>query len=67
MFQNKKNGKITVLLLAIFLFNLLVSGSVYTKAAEDDGWPQGPEVKGDGAIVVDAETGNILYEKNIYN
>ena len=36
-------------------------------AAEDDeGWPTGPEIEGDGAIVIDAETGNILYEKNIY-
>ena len=38
-----------------------------TAEMEDDGWPKGPEVSGDGAIVVDAETGNILYEKNIYD
>lgn len=35
-------------------------------AAAEDGWPAGPDIQGDGAIVVDAETGNILYEKNIY-
>ena len=35
--------------------------------AADDEWPKGPDVSGDGAIVVDADTGNILYEKNIYD
>lgn len=34
------------------------------KADEAYDWPTGPDIQGDGAIVVDAETGNILYEKN---
>ncbi|MCR5830473.1 MAG: D-alanyl-D-alanine carboxypeptidase [Lachnospiraceae bacterium] len=29
-------------------------------------WPSGPELSGDGAILMDADTGSILYEKNIY-
>ncbi len=30
------------------------------------GWPQGPEVQADAAILIDARTGNILYAKDIY-
>jgi len=40
--------------------------NIATADAQDDAWPVGPEIEGDGAIVVDADTGNILYEKNIY-
>lgn len=29
------------------------------------GWPAGPEVQADAAILIDARTGNILYAKNI--
>ncbi len=28
-------------------------------------WPEGPELASDGAILMDAVTGNILYEKNV--
>lgn len=44
----------------------LAAENAGNSAATDDGWPAGPAIEGDGAIVVDAETGNILYEKNIY-
>ena len=30
-------------------------------------WPTGPSLTGDGAILMDADTGSILYEKNIYD
>jgi D-alanyl-D-alanine carboxypeptidase len=66
MFYTVKNKKVLLGLLIIVCVSLLLNNLCFVKAAEDDGWPQGPEVKGDGAIVVDAETGNILYEKNIY-
>ena len=29
-------------------------------------WPNGPDISADGAIVIEASTGSILYEKNIY-
>ena len=58
--------KLWIFLSFILIFQTLIVSPVSLRAAEDDGWPEGPEIKGDGAIVVDAETGNILYEKNIY-
>lgn len=36
------------------------------EAHAEDEWPQGPAIQGDAGIVIDAETGNILYEKDIY-
>ena len=30
------------------------------------GWPQGPQIGAEGAILMDAETGTILYAKNIH-
>lgn len=36
------------------------------EATEEVIWPAGPEIQGDGAIVIDADSGNILYEKDIY-
>ena len=35
-------------------------------ASDDVVWPAGPEIQGDGAIVIDADSGSILYEKDIY-
>ncbi len=59
-------------LLIIFVLFLVFSGPEPLKAFEDDAdpidesWPVGPDTAGDGAIVIDADTGSILYEKNIY-
>ncbi|MCR5727091.1 MAG: D-alanyl-D-alanine carboxypeptidase [Lachnospiraceae bacterium] len=61
----KYNKKLFFALVFIFFFEMFFTGTTRVRAGED-AWPVGPEVKGDGAIVVDAETGNILYEKNIY-
>lgn len=33
---------------------------------EIDGWPKGPEIGAQSAILMDADTGTILYAKNIY-
>lgn len=33
---------------------------------EIEGWPQGPKTWGESGIVMDAETGSVLYAKNIY-
>ena len=60
-------GRTTILLIFCIIFLLSSMPFLSVKAdVTEDGWPKGPEVKGDGAIVVDADTGNILYEKNIY-
>lgn len=32
-----------------------------------DGWPQGPEVGAESAILIEANTGAILYEKNVHD
>lgn len=32
-----------------------------------DGWPQGPEVSAEAAILIEANTGAILYEKNVHD
>lgn len=58
--------KVSVLLAIILAVFGIFSMPQAPLRAADDGWPEGPEVSGDGAIVVDASTGNILYEKNIY-
>ena len=61
-------GRTTILLIFCVIFLLSVFPFIGIKAdTTDDGWPKGPEIKGDGAIVVDADTGNILFEKNIYD
>lgn len=48
----------------------LVGGTAEVMAADDPAndivWPEGPQIQGDGAIVIDADSGSILYEKNIY-
>ena len=38
-----------------------------TTSIEDFVWPEGPDVYADGAIVMEASTGLVLYEKDIYS
>lgn len=50
---------------------ILSAGFVNVSANEGDAetgltWPVGPDISADGAIVVEASTGSILYQKNIY-
>lgn len=61
---------------AVFIIYLVICAApLQTRAAqgEDTGnsalqaWPLGPEISGDGAIVLEASTGCILYEKNVYD
>ena len=60
-------GRTTILLIFCIIFFSSVIPFYMLKADETgDGWPKGPEIKGDGAVVVDADTGNILFEKNMY-
>lgn len=41
-------------------------GLFFDDLTTQPGWPQGPEVQADAAILIDARTGNILYAKDIY-
>ena len=58
-----------VLLLLLIIFGTVAGQSVRVRADDETGiiWPTGPEITADGAIVVEATTGSILYEKNIYD
>lgn len=38
---------------------------VNTTTNNIDGWPQGPEINSGAAVVIEAETGAVLYEKNM--
>lgn len=40
--------------------------SLPVQTNEIENWPQGPEIGADAAILMEAETGTILYAKNIY-
>ncbi|MBR4724316.1 MAG: D-alanyl-D-alanine carboxypeptidase [Lachnospiraceae bacterium] len=67
--------------LAMLLFSLLIiPGPVMADGEETNGgtddaqadetqasWPAGPEISADGAIVIEASSGSILYAKNIYD
>lgn len=57
--MSKMRTCICLLLAAIFL---LPMGGVTVQAEEY--WPEGPQIAGDSAIVIEASTGTVLYEKN---
>ncbi len=50
-----------LLLAALFLFSM---GGVTVQAEEY--WPEGPQIEGESAIVMEVSTGTVLYEKNAY-
>ena len=59
-------------ILAIFVLLLIIfetAAGTGTGVVADDGvtWPSGPEISADGAIVIEATTGSILYEKNKFD
>lgn len=53
--------------ISILLFTLIMTPARVkaTDTAANDAWPVGPDVYADAAIVMEASTGLILYEKNI--
>lgn len=64
------------LLSFVMVFNIFVTpvtalatetGTEPPEQSSDFVWPTGPEVYADGAIVMEASTGLILYEKDIYS
>jgi len=56
----RKIKKWTCLLLSAFVMFQAASLTVHAQ----DYWPEGPEVIGESAIVVEASTGTVLYDKN---
>ena len=81
MIIKKLNKKITIFLSCILFFSFLYSFPVnaidYKKEAENrkameiesnsyENWPLGPAIGAESAILMDANTGAILYEKNIH-
>lgn len=58
-----KKGKIWICLLMGAVFFLQVN--VMSVYAETD-WPEGPVIEGESAIVIEASTGTVLYEKNAH-
>lgn len=78
IFRNKRKDCLTRLipvfglLLCLSLFAGLLSPAIATadvtdNAMADNGtyhWPSGPQISAEGAILIEAETGTVLYEKN---
>lgn len=65
-----KRQRIAVFSMIIILFSLLVPyvpAAATATESKDDNWPDGPSVYADSAIVMEASTGLILYEKNIHD
>jgi D-alanyl-D-alanine carboxypeptidase len=65
-----KRQKIILFILITLLFNTVLSTATIANAAQTDSskdakWPNGPGVFAESAIIMDASTGLILYEKNI--
>lgn len=72
--MNSKRKPIVTILLISFLCSMLLSvnvGATNTSTADQAtkqtsvSWPSGPSVVAEGAIVMEASTGMILYQKNI--
>lgn len=63
-----KKRTIYMMLAALLTASIFMGGAKPAAAGAAEGvtWPTGPEIYADGAIVIEASTGSILYEKNIY-
>lgn len=59
------NLMFVVFLSIVVLFSGFGFSSVVVKAAEEETWPSGPQVVAESAILMDASTGVILYDKNM--
>ncbi|RDU23563.1 D-alanyl-D-alanine carboxypeptidase family protein [Anaerosacchariphilus polymeriproducens] len=60
----KRIYSITAIFISLFLcLNLTIN--CYASEKKIDNWPSGPNVSSDSAIIMEASTGAILYEKNI--
>ncbi len=64
-----KKRILAILVLLMLIINTAGGNTRYVSADEGDGlaWPAGPDISADGAIVIEASTGSILYAKNVYD
>jgi D-alanyl-D-alanine carboxypeptidase len=62
-----KRKRIALFSLLMLIYMMIPSTETYaTQSSSNDIWPDGPLVNAQGAIVIEASTGLILYEKNIH-
>lgn len=52
--------------LTLCMFSIKASADETDTAGNNLSWPAGPDISADGAIVIEAGTGSILYQKNIF-
>ena len=65
MFRKKYKYIIVSIIIYMFLIENAMTALAAVPTAEfPEGWPQGPSVEAESAIVMEASTGAILYEKN---
>lgn len=61
--KQRKYSILAFLLSLTMCFSL--TGTCYASEGQTDNWPTGPNISSDSAIIMEASTGAILYEKNI--
>ena len=54
---------LSILLCAVMIFSLTPSGTTYAAGP----WPSNTSIEADGGILIDADSGTVLYRKNIHN
>ena len=54
---------LSILLCAVMIFSLTPSGTTYAAGS----WPSNTSIEADGGILIDADSGTVLYSKNIHN
>ena len=54
---------LSILLCAIMIFSLTPAGTTYAAGS----WPSNTSIEADGGILIDADSGTVLYSKNIHN
>ncbi|MBQ1189987.1 MAG: D-alanyl-D-alanine carboxypeptidase [Lachnospiraceae bacterium] len=54
---------LSILLCAVMIFSLTPAGITYAAGS----WPSNTSIEADGGILIDADSGTVLYSKNIHN
>lgn len=68
--MRKRISGILIICMVLMLFSgpaAVFAGEAGSESEKHDMWPTGPEITASAAIVVEATTGTVLYEKNIYD
>lgn len=69
LFRNMKMQIFTILFVSSIIlssFSCIASSSIKIPTSATENWPTGPEINAESAILVELETGTILYAKNIH-